>query len=77
MGDPHSLHPKEVTLPTSQPPMGWLNAGLLLNAARDCDVVRTRAGTPHKKEGKKKENMKKKGRKRRRKMEKVWRGREV
>ena len=26
VGDPHSLRTKLVTLPTSQPPMGWLKA---------------------------------------------------
>jgi hypothetical protein len=39
--------------------MGWLKAWASLNAAWDRDVIRTRAGTPHKKQGKKKENMKK------------------
>ena len=62
VGDPHSLFSKVVTLPTSQPPMGWLKAWAPSNAAWGRDVIRTRAGnTPQemkgKKEGKKKENM--------------------
>ncbi len=58
VGDPHSLLYKMVTLPTSQPPMGWLKALALLNAAWDRGVIRTHAGIPQqKKEGKKKENI--------------------
>ena len=72
VGDPHSLLDKSVTLPTFQPPMGWLKASAFLNAAWGSDVIRTRAGTPHKKEGKKKgkygeKRMKKKKNRRRKK----------
>ena len=38
-GDPHSLSNKVVTLPTSQPPMGWLKAPALRNAAWGRDGI--------------------------------------
>ena len=53
VGDPHSLDCKVLTLPTSQPPMGWLKAWALENAAWGRDVMRTRAGnTPQEKKEK-------------------------
>ena len=72
MGDPNSLSCKVVTLPTSQPPMGWLKALAFKNAAWGRDVIRTHAGSTDKKRRKKegkymKKKQEKKGRKRRRK----------
>ena len=62
MRDPHSLKYKLSTPLTSQPPMGWLKAWALPNAAWGRDVIQTRAGnTPQEK----KEKGRKKGRKRR------------